>query len=96
MRWVTFEEIHDAQEGLVFQWTLPWLTRLSYYTRAPLKFVRECGRGSVQKWRTDDLIAAAVRRYGKSSPEAVTEFALRLNAPVRMDAKKRAKTKPRP
>ena len=81
-RYVDFETIKSCQTDLPFQWTEEWLTKQSYWSGSKLKFTSVCGRGSKKLWRVDDVVAAAQRRYGRASPDAVVEFAMRLNLPV--------------
>lgn len=88
MRYVSFSEIAAAVDGMPIALSENELIRVSRQTASPLKYIRHSGRHSPALWRVDHLCAWFARRY-KHAPDLVTEFALRLNAPVRAKTKAR-------
>ena len=79
--YIPFSRIKDALPAVLDGWREADLIKIGRQSGSPLKFIRTSNRTSPPLWRRDDLIAFFTRRYGKSAPELVEEFVLRLNGP---------------
>lgn len=88
--YLTFPQIREAMPEAL-GWTEDDLIRVCRQSRSPLKFVRLHSRNSPAMWRRDDVLAFMQRRYGKTAPELVDEFALRLNLPRAVDKKQKVR-----